>query len=140
MLALHTVWEEGKSPISLPEGISVRWYYDEDYTPIGSFGYDTEEETKAAERQECGMLDSGEYVALGCVIMDDEKGDQVDSLWGIVTPDDEDSLVEFFEGSMEFPDPVTHAQANFDAAKMRLSTADKALKRATLKAAQKASK
>ncbi len=92
MLNLHTVWEEGKSPISLPEGISVRWYWDEDYTPYGSFAYDTEEETKAAERQEAGMLDSGEYVALGCVIMDDEKGDTIDSLWGIVTPDDEDSL------------------------------------------------
>lgn len=137
MLNLHTVWEEGKSPISLPEGISVRWYYDEDYTPFGSFAYDSEEETKAAERQEAGMLDSGEYVALGCVIMDDEKGDTVDSLWGIVTADDEDSLVEFFEGSMEFPDPLVHAQKNYDAALERLKAAREVLLAAMVKDAQK---
>lgn len=82
----------------------VRWVYDEWYNSRGSFGLDTEEETKAAEDYEIEMLESGQYVALVAILERQcaECGAWhfEDSVWGIVcdgTDAELDSLAkEFF--------------------------------------------
>ncbi len=42
----------------------VIWSFDEPHETRGSYGYDTEEETKAAEDHEIAQLSSGNWVAL----------------------------------------------------------------------------
>lgn len=80
--------------------VRFRWVLDDDYETRGSYGYDTPEETKAAEDEELAKLDSGEYVAEGCIAelistcaeCGEEKVIGEASLWGIVhgfTPDDD---------------------------------------------------
>jgi hypothetical protein len=66
---------------------------DEGYQTRGSYAYDTPEETKKAEDDEIAALDSGELVALGCIVTEPCEGPhckacsgvvEVESLWGIV--------------------------------------------------------
>lgn len=72
--------------------VRFRWIEDELYETRGSYGYDTEEETKAAEDEEIAKLRSGEWVAEGCIAelvsvcdcCDQEKIEAEASLWGIV--------------------------------------------------------
>jgi len=135
-MTIFAVWNSEESPIELPEGFSVHWYFDIDYSPFGSFAYDTDEETKDAEQREADKLNSGEYVALGCVIKDDVRGYEEDSLWGIVVRPNEKALVEAFAGLMELPDPVLSAQDAVDAAATALEKAQARLAREQAKASQ----
>lgn len=72
--------------------VRFRWITDELYETRGSYGLDTEEETKAAEDEEIDKLNSGEYVAQGCIAelvstcecCGQEKVEAEASLWGIV--------------------------------------------------------
>jgi hypothetical protein len=81
------------------EGRRVRWVYDDDYQTVGSYAYETEEETKQAEDWELERLRDGRLVALGCIVERPccECGQwvQVDSLWGIVIEPDEEKLRAF---------------------------------------------
>lgn len=80
-----------------------RWVLDEEYETRGSYGLDTEEETKEAEDTEIAALERGEYVALGCIV--ENKVDcpcprcngwhETDSIWGVVIEPDAEKLDEF---------------------------------------------
>jgi len=82
------------------DGSRVRWVYDEFYQTVGSYAYDTEEETKAAENWELERLRDGRLIALGCI--QERKcptcgqWEEKDSLWGIVIEPDTEKLREFF--------------------------------------------
>lgn len=83
----------------------VRWVFDEMHETEGSYAYETEAETQAAERFELSKLESGEWVALGCIV---EKRcgscgnwDDTDSLWGIVIEPEGSELDAFAAHSME---------------------------------------
>lgn len=88
------------------ENCRVRWVYDEDYQTRGSFAYDTEEETRAAEEREIALLESGEAVALGAMVEERcphcDAWSVTDSLWGIVATHDED-LEAYASHCMPFP-------------------------------------
>ncbi len=70
----------------------VRVVYDTEYTPEGSFAYDTPEETARAEREERADLESGEYVAVGVIVETAcstcGTWEHSDSVWGCVTKND----------------------------------------------------
>jgi len=73
----------------LAEGHRVRLVYDVHYQTVGSYAYDTEEETKEAEDYEIAQLEKHEWVALGRIEEKPCNGEcggwiVVDSLWGIV--------------------------------------------------------
>lgn len=84
-------------PAKVAEGKRVRLVYDEMYRTRGSYGYDTEEETKEAEDYEIDMLDRGNWVVLGRIEEEQCKHcsawSQTDSLWGMVV-DNSDSGFE----------------------------------------------
>ena len=90
-------------------GKHYRLVYDELYATVGSYSYDTEEETKAAEDEEIEKLNSGEWVALGCIITRPCKGPHCeacegkvedDSLWGIVIENSRVKAEEYVKESM----------------------------------------
>jgi hypothetical protein len=91
--------------IDLGSGVTAHWVHDEDYHP--EFALDTPEETEAAEKHEQEMLDSGDYLALGCVIETACEccGGTVlhDSLWGIVV-NSSDCLETYARENMELPE------------------------------------
>ena len=71
----------------------IAWYWDEHYSPFGSFAYDTEAETKAAERAEIDALDRGDLFPYGgviemradyCACPECNNWHTGDSCWGIV--------------------------------------------------------
>lgn len=76
------------------DGRHYRFVYDEVYETVGSYAYDTEEETKAAEDEEIRNLKSGKWVVLGCIVTEPcqskehcagcSKMVETGSLWGIV--------------------------------------------------------
>lgn len=98
-------------------GKHYRLVYDEGYQTRGSYAYDTEEETKAAEDEEIAKLYSGEWVVLGCIVtapccgVEQVGGVQhceactgtveVDSLWGIVIENDTAKVEQFCKENME---------------------------------------
>lgn len=69
-------------------GVRCHWVYDPHHETRGSYGYDTEAETRAAEDEEIAKLNSGEWAALGCIVEHqcEKCGDWFagDSCWGIV--------------------------------------------------------
>lgn len=74
-------------------GRTYRVVWDEDHETRGSYSYDTEEETKAAEDEEIRNLESGKWVVVGCIVTRPCPGPhcnacagtvEEDSLWGIV--------------------------------------------------------
>jgi hypothetical protein len=77
----------------------VRWVYDEYYETQGSYWLGTEEETREAEDAEIAKLESGEWVALGCIVetkcVHCGAWSEADSLWGIVIGPDIEELKEF---------------------------------------------
>jgi len=83
----------------------VRWVYDEHYQTVGSYCYDTTEETEEAEREELAKLESGEWVALGAIVetraTEAHPWTESDSLWGIVVESDPSKLREFAEHSLD---------------------------------------
>jgi len=80
-------------------GHRLRWVYDTDYVTRGSYGYETEEETKAAEDEEIAKLESGELVCLGAIYevkcLACNQWEDKDSLWGIVIEPDEQKITTF---------------------------------------------
>lgn len=100
----YELWTHDDCPdgINIPEDMRVRWVYDDEiYQTRGSYAYDAEEETKAAEENEIYMLDRGEWVVLGYIVeklMCDKckTYEQTDSLWGIVIEPITERMVEFF--------------------------------------------
>lgn len=80
---MHTVQTVNTGPST-----RTRLVVDEDYQTVGSYGFDTPEETEAAEQEEIKALNNGDLVVLGAIT---EKlcpacgaWEVVDSLWGIV--------------------------------------------------------
>ena len=96
----------------------LRWVYDELHCTEGSYAYETEAETRAAEDWERERLADGRLVALGCIVEErvecacpDCDGwherqerftgngkdyfDGPSSLWGIVIEPDAEKLREF---------------------------------------------
>jgi len=105
----YLVWTKDNAPkgIKLKKKQRVRWVFDELHETVGSYAYDTKEETKAAEALEIEALNSGECVALGVILEQScrcgnyEHGD---SCWGIVIETNERALVDFYKGSgFSFP-------------------------------------
>jgi hypothetical protein len=92
--------------------------YDEDYQTRGSYAYDTEEETRAAEDEEIAKLQSGEWIVVGCIVtgpcrgLGDETGNsqaatdahcecccgtrEVASMWGTVIENDSAKVEAYF--------------------------------------------
>lgn len=87
MKTIHTFEHGGKR---------YRFVHDERHETVGSYAYETPEETKAAEEEEIAKLASGEWVVLGCVVSEPcdheshcracDGWTETDSLWGIVVP------------------------------------------------------
>lgn len=88
------------------ENSRVRWVHDEGYQTVGSYAYDTEEETREAENYEIEQLSTGNWVALGAVVETRcptcNQWGETDSLWGIVVPIDED-LESYAKSSLALP-------------------------------------
>lgn len=80
------------------DGKHFRAVYDNDYQTRGSYAYDTEEETRAAEDEEIAALESGRYIVIGIIVTEPCGSAQhceccagrheTDSLWGIVIEPD----------------------------------------------------
>jgi len=88
----------------LDENRRCRWVYDTDHETRGSYAYETEAETKAAEDEEIAKLASGEWVALGilleeraehCPHPDCDGWHETDSCWGIVIDGSDEELDEY---------------------------------------------
>ena len=80
----------------LKAGQRVRVVCDEDYQTVGSYAYETEAETKAAEAFEIAKLESYEWVPLG-LILESPCGScgtfiTDDELWGYVTENTDDAI------------------------------------------------
>ena len=81
----------------------VRWYNDETHETVGSYGYDTEQETKDAENHELEMLDRGDWVVLfakastkeDCNCPDCDGWHNTDTLCGIVVPNNDKAISQF---------------------------------------------
>jgi hypothetical protein len=91
-------------------GRHYRLILDLDHTTRGSYGYDTPEETKAAEDEEIAKLNSGEWVVLGCIVTEPcpanehcpccSGSHEVDSLWGIVIDNSSKAAEAFVKENM----------------------------------------
>ncbi len=79
----------------------ARLVYDDLHETRGSYGYDTGEETKAAEDHEIDMLNRHVWIVLGAIV--EEKcphcgsWDETDSCWGIVVDNSEKGYRDAFE-------------------------------------------
>lgn len=80
--------------------------YDMDYEVEGSFALDTEEQTKAAERDTLARLASGEWIVIGITVAHHcpntgkcchscDGWQDGDSLWGIVIEDNDEQIRTF---------------------------------------------
>lgn len=78
--------------------------WDHDYQTRGSYSYDTDEETKAAEDEEIRMLESGQWVVVGIIMFERHEkkckeccGEwiEVDSVWGCVIENDDEKVRKF---------------------------------------------
>jgi len=89
-------------------GKRYRAVIDESYETRGSYAYETEEATRAAEDAEIEKLDSGEWIAIGIIVLErkphcptckcnpaDWPWTETDSLWGIVVENDTVAVEEF---------------------------------------------
>ncbi len=89
----------------MTDRVRCRWIYDEDYQTVGSYGLDSEEETKAAEDHEIAKLGSEEWLALGCIVehLCPTCGGwtQGDSLWGIVIKPEMEAIDTFARDSLD---------------------------------------
>lgn len=87
---MHTLetYTHETHPERLAPDERVRLVPDTDYQTIGSYAYDTEEETRAAEDHELDMLERHEWVVLGRIVERRcphcDSWTQTDSLWGMV--------------------------------------------------------
>ena len=90
MLAEYGSWDIG-------DKTRVRAVHDETYQTVGSYAYDTEAETKAAEDTEIAGINSGELVVLGLIHEKQcphcDQWHPEDAIWGcVVGLDDEEIL------------------------------------------------
>ncbi len=79
--------------------------YDECYETRGSYGLDTEEETKAAEDEEIAKLDSGEWTVVSIVVREPCRGKDhceacvgttiADSISGVVIENSHEAVEEY---------------------------------------------
>ncbi len=82
MQTYHTFEQDGKR---------YRLVYDEMHETRGSYAYETEAETRAAEDEELAKLESGEWVVLGCIVSERKacgEYHETDSCWGFVVEND----------------------------------------------------
>jgi hypothetical protein len=71
--------------------------YDESYETRGSYSYDTEEETRAAEDEEIAKLQSGEWIVVGCIVTGPRRGlVEIASVWGTVIENDAAKVEAYF--------------------------------------------
>ncbi len=86
MYTLETFTHE-THPTKLHPDQRIRLVYDEYHETRGSYSYDTEEKTKAAEDHEIDMLERGLWVVLGRIVEKKcaccDSWTEEDSLWGI---------------------------------------------------------
>ena len=81
----------------------LRWVYDDEYQTVGSYAYETPEETEAAEQWELERLADGRLVPLGCIV--EQRAEckcphcdgwhETDGLWGIVIEPTTEALLAF---------------------------------------------
>ena len=80
------------------ENIQFRFVTDEDHETVGSYAYDTERETQAAEENERSKIDSGEWIVVGCIVEKRCKCCDVwagiGDVWGIVIEPDDDVMLD----------------------------------------------
>jgi hypothetical protein len=76
--------------------LTVRIFSDSQHETRGSYAYDTEQETRAAENEELAKLESGEWIVVGFVAYDGCEAcghlSEFDSCWGIVCENTEDAV------------------------------------------------
>lgn len=90
-----------------------RAVYDEDHQTRGSYAYDTEAETRAAEDEEIANLRSGRWVVLGVIVMEKKPHcdschcpfalwpwTETDSFWGIVVDNAPAAIEAFVRNAM----------------------------------------
>ena len=95
------------------DGKRYRAVYDETYETRGSYAYDTEEETRAAEDDEIGRLEAGALIVIRIIVSEFRKAEhcksctceemtwqEADSLWGIVIEPDNKKIEEFAREGM----------------------------------------
>lgn len=92
------------------EGKRYRFVFDEMHETRGSYGLETEAETLKAENEELDKLQSGEWVALGCIVSEPcnrashcdscSRWDEVDSVWGIVIENSHSAAEAFAKDGM----------------------------------------
>ena len=95
------------------EGKKYRAVYDEYHETRGSYAYDTEEETKAAEDEELANLESGKWIVVGIMVYERQphcatckckKAEQLwtwtDSCWGIVVENSTAAVERFAKEGM----------------------------------------
>jgi len=83
--------------------VRLRWVWDDDYQTRGSYGLDTEEETRKAEDWELERLADGRLIPLGCIVdrvvdcdcPDCDGWHETDSCFGIVIEPDDAELIEY---------------------------------------------
>ena len=99
----YATWTRDEHPadFDVPEGCRVEWYYDEDHLTRGSYAYDTEAETAAAEDYELEKLRSGAWVVLGYQTFTPAGMD--DSLWGCVVEASAAALVDLAKMYIVWP-------------------------------------
>jgi hypothetical protein len=90
----------------LDETRTLKAFYDSSYETVGSYAYDTEEETRAAEQEELSKLESEEWVALYIVLYrvcpECEEIRIVDDLGGCVVENDRDAVYLFAIDALDF--------------------------------------
>ena len=90
---------------NMAPGVRCHWIYDEIHETRGSYAYETEEETRAAEDEEIAKLESGEWVVLGCIVETQchhcGEWKERDACWGIVIEPDGAKLDEYARWGMD---------------------------------------
>lgn len=96
--------------IELSNGMRCRWVYDYEYETVGSYAYDTEEQTRQAEQDEIDAINNGDLIPLGCIIEQfvdccphcDRLDEWIekDSCFGIVMPTDDNDELKIYARHM----------------------------------------
>lgn len=91
----------------------VRWVYDVLYETVGSYAYDSPEETAKAEADEIAKIQSGEVVPMGAILETRcsacGQWEEQDAIWGVVISTDLQSLQEWAEHTFGI-DPATRGE------------------------------